>query len=538
MSGSKARLEYKEELPVTYPFAMTRGEYLSLLNIDQPPTVVRGTGIICTIGPSSQEVSVLEELIANGLNIARINFSHGSYEYHQKTIDNIRIAAKTIFPHVVGLALDTKGAEIRTGNTKNGGEVTYVKGQELKVTSDPYFKNQCSESLLFLDYPDLIHSVKCGSKIVIADGNFLLEVKEIIDNNNLLAVVLNDATIGSRKNCNLPGAVIALPAVSEKDKQDLLFGVKNKVDMVFASFIRKASDVAEVRNALGEEGKSIKVIAKIENYEGVVNIDEIITAADGIMVARGDMGMEMPAEKVFLAQKILITRCNRAGKPVICATQMLESMIKNPRPTRAEITDVGNAVVDGADCVMLSGETANGAYPIEAVAVMHKICRQAATVQFYKESFSEHLSKNYVTNATETTCIAAVAASFKALASAIIVLTTSGRTSWIMSKYRPQCPIIVITRNEQVARLCHLYRGLFPLVYSTPRIKAWHEDMFDRLEFAITYGKDMGFIKTGSSVVFVSGCQPGTNSTNTVQIIQVDEKPISGIRYNTNFCLI
>ncbi|XP_047133066.1 pyruvate kinase PKM isoform X2 [Hydra vulgaris] len=536
MSGAKARFEYKAETDqVPHPSARTRGEYLSLLNIDHPPTVIRGTGIICTIGPSSQSVDTLKKLIESGLNIARLNFSHGTYEYHQKTINNVREAALSSLPHVVAIALDTKGPEIRTGFMKNGNDVFYKKGSIIKVSCDPAFEHECSETQQYLDYKDLITSVKPGGHIVIADGNFLLEVKEIIDSKNLLAEVLNDTTIGSRKNCNLPGAIITLPSVSEKDAQDLQFGVKNKVDMVFASFIRKASDVEDVRKALGEEGKYIKVISKIENHEGVVNVDEIIAASDGIMVARGDMGMEMPAEKVFLAQKILITRCNRAGKPVICATQMLESMVKNPRPTRAEITDVGNAVVDGADCVMLSGETANGLYPVEAVDIMHKICRQAATVQFLRDSFFERAGKDDFTDITETTSISAVTASFKTNACAIIVLTTSGRTAWTLSKYRPRCPIIVITRDEHIARICHLYRGLFPLVYLPDRNRTWHDDMYDRLDFGIARGRDMGFIKSGSFIIFVSGWHPGASSTNTVQIMQVQDDSVIGDRKNIIF---
>jgi len=535
MSGSQARFEYQEDLRnkhmltrqdtlTSFPTAKTLREYITAIDIDQTPPVVRGNGIICTIGPACQTVEQLKELIANGMNIARMNFSHGDHKYHQQIVDNVRAAALDALPHPVGIALDTKGPEIRTGNLKDGGTVSYKKDQALKVSCDPTFKDICDINQQYLEYPSLTKSLKVGSKIFIADGLLALTVNGILDDKTIMTSVANDATIGSRKNCNLPGAIIDLPAVSEKDKGDLLFGVKNKVDMVFASFIRKRQDVLDVREALGPDGKDIKIISKIENHEGIVNIDEILRVTDGVMVARGDMGMEIPLEKVFLAQKMIIARASRANKPVICATQMLESMIKNPRPTRAEITDVGNAVVDGADCVMLSGETASGSYPIEAVAMMHKICREASTAVFQRIIFDELKNAKPTTDATETTAIAAVSASFKVNAAAIIVLTTTGRTAWILSHYQPRCPVIVVTRDAHIARCAHLYKGLFPLAYPYDRKEKWAEDMDARLEFAIEKGRDMGFIKKGSYIIFVSGWQPGSQQTNTLSVLQVQEE--------------
>lgn len=534
MSGSSARHEYRRDLTrhdslVTFPDAATCREYLCYLDIDDSPPVVRGTGIICTIGPACQTVENIKDLIASGMNIARMNFSHGTYEYHQDTIDNVRAAAAASFPHPVGLALDTKGPEIRTGNMKDGGTASYKKGQELKVTCDPALKEECGVDLQFLEYPSLTKSLHKGSKIFIADGLLALEMVKLIDSKTIMTRVLNDATIGSRKNCNLPGAIIDLPAVSEKDKKDLQFAVQNQVDMVFASFIRKHRDILEVREALGPNGKDIKIIAKIENHEGIMNIDRILCYADGVMVARGDMGMEIALEKVFLAQKMIIAKCNRAGKPVICATQMLESMIQNPRPTRAEITDVGNAVVDGADCVMLSGETASGAYPIESCAMMHKICREAASAVYHRILYDEFKNTKSFTETAETTSIAAVSASFKVNAAAIIVLTTSGKTAAMLAHYHPRCPVLMITRSGHVARCGHLYQGIFPLEYPFARKETWSEDMDARLEFGIEKGRDMGFIKKGSFIIFVSGWQPGVGTTNTVRVLQVQEDKIEGL---------
>jgi len=530
MSGKEARDEYRGDVEklAGYSEAHTTREYISELNIDTSPPVVRGTGIVCTIGPSCQTVDKLKQLMEKGLNVARLNFSHGNYEYHQQTIDNVREAASNIFPHTIGIALDTKGPEIRTGIMKDGGEATYVKGQSLKVSCDPSLREVCDSENQYLDYPSLVKSVKVGSGIVLADGNFLLKVTEIIDDKTIMTEVLNNATIGSRKNCNLPGAVIDLPAVSEKDKTDIQFAVKNRLDMVFASFIRKRQDVLDVRAALGDEGQYVKIISKIENHEGIVNINDILQVTDGIMVARGDMGMEIPLEKVFIAQKMIIARCKSLGKPVICATQMLESMIKNPRPTRAEITDVGNAVVDGADCVMLSGETASGAYPAEAVSIMHKICREAASCIFRRRWYDEQKNLSQLTDVVTATAIAAVGASFKVNASAIITLTTSGETAWCMSSYHPRSPIILVTRNAHTSRIGHLYNNIFPLEYRPERVERWRDDVDARLKFAIKHGREMGFIQTGSYVIFVCGYQPGSSTTNSMQILKVEEDTLVG----------
>lgn len=529
MSGKAARFEYKEDMDernalLNSAHARNHLEFSCGLDIDTVPPVVRGTGIICTIGPACQDLEKLKEMIYSGMNIARMNFSHGTHEYHQKTIDAVREAAKVEHPHPVAIALDTKGPEIRTGIMKAGTdtETQYKKGQSLKITTDDKLREQCDENLLYVDYHSLRKSVRVGSKIFIADGLLSLEVVELNDD-HVMAKVLNDAAIGSRKNCNLPGAIIDLPAVSEKDVQDLKFGVKNQVDMIFASFIRKAQDIRDVRKVLGEEGKDIKIIAKIENHEGILNIDEILMETDGVMVARGDMGMEIPLEKVFLAQKMIIARCNMAAKPVICATQMLESMTENPRPTRAEASDVANAVLDGADCVMLSGETAKGAYPSQAVLTMHKICREAEAAIFHRALYDDLKNAKTLTDATETTCIAAVSASFKVNAAAIISFSTSGTTARILSHYRPRCPIILITRTPRVARQAHLARGLFPLYYDEPREKNWSDDVNARLLYAVEKGKDMGFIKAGSFVVFVVGWSPGSQTTNTMRILQVSE---------------
>merc|ERR1712096_385104 len=297
--------------------------------------------------------------------------------------------------------------------------------------------------------------------------------------------------------------------------------------MIFASFIRDAAGVREIRKVLGEEGKKIKIISKIENHQGCRNIDDIIAESDGIMIARGDLGIEIPAEKVFIAQKMIIAKCNKIGKPVICATQMLESMVKKPRPTRAEVSDVANAVLDGSDCVMLSGETAKGDFPAICVKTMAKISKEAEACIWNERVFedmmrSETASKANGFDGTTTTAISAVLASYKCQASAIVVLTTSGATSHIVSKYKPHCPILSVTRFERTARQMQLYRGCIPLMYEKERAADWMKDVDDRVQYAIDFGKRSNFISTGDNVVVITGWRQGSGSSNTVRVLAVE----------------
>ncbi|CAF1202776.1 unnamed protein product [Rotaria sp. Silwood1] len=538
-------------------------EQRALLDIDSDPWDTRHTSIICTLGPASQSVEMLVKMIKAGMNIARLNFSHGSYEYHKKSIENVRLAEKSVGGpdefRCVAIALDTKGPEIRTGILAEGvnSEIDLQNGMSVRMTTDKTFADKSTTDNLYVDYKNIVHVIKPGNRIFIDDGLLSLLVKEV-GNNYLKCEVENGGSLGSRKGVNLPGVPIDLPAISEKDEQDLEFALENDVDIIFASFIRQADGIRVIRNILGEKGKHIKIIAKIENQQGIHNFDSILEEADGIMVARGDMGIEILPQKVFVAQKMMIAKCNLAGKPVICATQMLESMTKNPRATRAEVSDVANAVLDNADCIMLSGETAKGKYPIQCIQLMHEIAREAEACLFHRELFS---NLSYFTkpplDQMQSAAIAAVEAAFRSYASLIVVLTHSGRSAQLIAQYRPRAVIMVVTRSLQTARHMHLYRGCCPVYVASNQkpdsqstlpledadyekegeplfkqhhisanqalsMSEWLLDVDARVIDAIKLGKARGFVSTGDAVIVVTGWRPGHGTTNTLRIIYSD----------------
>ncbi|EMF16392.1 pyruvate kinase [Sphaerulina musiva SO2202] len=510
-------------------YGRTRVQWLASLNTEyHPPKQFRRTSIICTIGPKTNSPEKINMLRTAGLQVVRMNFSHGSYEYHQSVIDNARKAEATQEGRPVAIALDTKGPEIRTGNTPNDEDIPISAGSEINITTDDKYATASDNKNMYVDYKNITKVIEKGRTIYVDDGVLAFEVLEVVDDKTLKCKAINNGKISSKKGVNLPKTDVDLPALSEKDKADLKFGVKNNVDMVFASFIRRAEDITAIREVLGEEGKDIQIIAKIENQQGVNNFDEILKVTDGVMVARGDLGIEIPPAQVFIAQKMMITKCNIAGKPSICATQMLESMTYNPRPTRAEVSDVGNAVLDGADCVMLSGETAKGNYPREAVTMMHETCLLAEIAIPYLNSYDElkKLAPRPVPT-TENCAMAAVSASLEQNAGAILVLTTSGNTARLISKYRPVCPIIMVTRNARASRYSHLYRGVYPFHYDQekPDFKTtpWQEDVDKRLKWGISNAIKLGVLNKGDAVICVQGWRGGMGHTNTLRVVPAEE---------------
>jgi len=509
----------------------SRVEWYANLNTSTAPVPTeetkyfRKTAIIATIGPKTNSVEKLNELRRAGVNIVRMNFSHGEYEYHQSVIDNTRAAvAADPEGRPVAIALDTKGPEIRTGLMKDGIDIPIKAGHEFTVTNDLKYSKNGDDEILYMDYANL-SKVTAPGKLIYVDDGILSLLVTAIDGGNVRVRALNNGVLSSRKGVNLPKTDVDLPALSEKDKADLQFGVKNGVDMIFASFIRRAEDVRDIRKVLGPDGANIKIIVKIENEQGVANFDEILAETDGVMVARGDLGIEIPASNVFYAQKMMIAKCNMVGKPVIVATQMLESMTYNPRPTRAEVSDVANAVLDGADCVMLSGETAKGSYPTQSVLMMAETCLLAEAAIAYPVVFDElRAITPRPTDTVETVAMAAVAAASEQNAAAIIVLSTSGNTARLVSKYRPSVPIITVTRNEQTARQIHLHRGCYPFWYPEPRgIEAhqWQTDVDNRIRFGLRNALKLNIIKPGSTIVAVQGWKGGLGHTNTLRILSV-----------------
>lgn len=477
----------------------------------------RQTKIVCTLGPACWDVPTLEDLIDLGLSVARFNFSHGDHEGHKECLDRLREAAANRKKHVAVL-LDTKGPEIRSGFFANGvKKIKLVKDQTLILTSDYSFKGD--EKKMACSYSSIATSVKPGQQILVADGSLVLVVLSSDEAaGEVTCRVENNAEIGERKNMNLPGVIVDLPTLTEKDISDIQeWGIPNQIDFIAASFVRKASDIAKIREILGPDNQGIKIIAKIENQEGLENYDEILDATDGIMVARGDLGMEIPPDKVFLAQKMMIRKANIAGKPVITATQMLESMIQNPRPTRAECSDVANAVLDGTDCVMLSGETANGEHPRAAVKIMSETCSEAeSAVNFnvlYQAVRNSSLQKYGFMSRSESIASSAVKTAIDLNAKAIIVCSESGLTAQQIAKFRSGRPIFVLTTSERVARQCYgVLKGCDAVVL--PSLQQTDQIVTQTITELVAYHK----AKAGDPIVIVEGSNPVVGATNTMRI--------------------
>ncbi|HPU41746.1 MAG TPA: pyruvate kinase, partial [Acetivibrio clariflavus] len=465
---------------------------------------------------------ILRKLMLKGMDIARLNFSHGTHEEHKIRVDRLKkIREELNLP--VALLLDTRGPEIRLGNFEKG-EVVLKEGERFVLVNDDILgdETKCSVS-----YKELYKDVKKGNRILINDGLVELEVINIKDK-DIICEVLNGGAIGNHKGVNVPGVKVNLPSLTEKDIEDIRFGVENDFDFIAASFIRKASDVKDIKKVLEEfSGEDINVIAKIENREAIENVDEIIKVADGIMVARGDLGVEIPVEEVPVVQKMLIEKCYKTGKPVITATQMLDSMIRNPRPTRAEASDIANAIYDGTSAIMLSGETAVGKYPIETLETMAKIARKAEASIDYWDRFQkmQHDFSPNVTNAiSHATCTTAQ----DLKASAIITVTHSGHTARMISRFRPQCPIIATTVSPKVQRQLSLTWGVKPFLVKEASST---DEMFDD---GVEKALESNLVRNGDLVVITAGLPIGmSGTTNILKVHLVDKVLVQGTGIGT-----
>lgn len=470
---------------------------------------MRNTKIVCTIGPASESVETLTELIESGLNVARLNFSHGDFEEHGARIASIREAAQKT-GKTVAILLDTKGPEIRTGTLEKG-EVDLKAGQDLVVSMDEVSGN---ESMISVTYPGLVDDVHEGSKILLDDGLIELEVTKV-ERNQLQTKVLNSGTLKNKKGVNVPNVSVNLPGITDKDARDIEFGISQGVDFIAASFVRRASDVLEIREILEQHNaEHIQIIPKIENQEGVDNINEILEVSDGLMVARGDLGVEIPAEDVPLVQKELIRKCNDKGKPVITATQMLDSMQRNPRPTRAEASDVANAIFDGTDAIMLSGETAAGLYPVEAVQTMHKIAMKAETAMNHADILHTR-SKSSKLTVTDAISQSVSHTAYNLGISAIIAPTESGHTARMISKYRPEAAIIAVTSSEIVCRRMSLVWGV------TSQLSEKAKSTDELLDIAVDASLKSGLVNHGDLTLITAGVPVGEKGTTNIMKVHV-----------------
>ena len=477
---------------------------------------MKKTKMVCTLGPASDSKEILTKMIQCGLNVARLNFSHGSHEEHAGRIQRIKEVRKELnIP--VALMLDTKGPEIRTGDLKEG-KVTLETGKKIVLTSEQIEGDADRVSVSYEGLPD---DLSVGNKILIDDGLIELNVDRI-DGTEIYCSIDNGGVLGSKKSVNIPNVEINLPGLTPKDESDLIFGIKQKVDFVAASFVRKPQDVIAIRKVLENNGGgNIQIISKIENREGVEKIDRILAVSDGIMVARGDLGVEIPAEEVPLVQKSIIKKCNLLGKPVITATQMLDSMIRNPRPTRAEVGDVANAVFDGTDAVMLSGETAAGAYPVQAVETMANIVEKTERSEEYITRQQPEHGELTITNAVSE---AAVQIAANLDATAIIAATSSGHTPRMLSKYRPECTILAVSDKVSTVRRLTLSWGVY-CMYMT-ELRDTDSMVHDSVQAAV----ELGVVKIGDLAVVAAGVPLGVQgNTNMIKVHTVGNAIMSGI---------
>ena len=478
---------------------------------------MRKTKIICTLGPSTDKDGVLRELIANGMNVARFNFSHGSHEEHKGRLDLLKSLREELGKPVAAL-LDTKGPEIRLKDFKNGTEMLEA-GQTFTLTTRDV---EGTKEICSITYKDLPHDVAPGGTIMLDDGLIKLQIQTVNDT-DIVCTVLNNGKIKNKKGVNVPGVHLSMPYMSQRDKDDIIFGIEQGFDFIAASFVRTAQDVYEIRNLLNEYDSNIRIIAKIENREGVNNIDSILAAADAVMVARGDLGVEIDFTELPGIQKTIIDRSFSFGKPIVTATQMLDSMMVNPRPTRAEISDVANAIYDGTSAIMLSGETAAGAYPVEALKTMSAIAERTEQEGFHLRGRTMDFNPGKI-SVSDATAHAACLTARDVNAAAIVTVSESGTTARLLSKYRPQQPIIACVMKEQVQRQLSLSWGItslmMPLAHSTDEL----------IEMSTALAKENGFLHDGELAVVTAGVPVGiSGTTNMIKIHMVGNCLATGV---------
>ena len=478
---------------------------------------MRKTKIICTLGPSTDKGDVLRELIANGMNVARFNFSHGSYEEHGGRLANLKALREELGKPVAAL-LDTKGPEIRLKEFKNGVEMLEA-GQTFTLTTREV---EGTKEICSITYKDLPHDVHEGGTIMLDDGLIMLRIEKVTDT-DITCTVLNNGKIKTKKGVNVPGVHLSMPYLSQKDREDIIFGIQNGFDFIAASFVRTAQDVYDIRNLLNEYDSNIRIIAKIENREGVNNIDSILSAADAVMVARGDLGVEIDFTELPGIQKNIIDRSFSFGKPIVTATQMLDSMMVNPRPTRAEISDVANAIYDGTSAIMLSGETAAGAYPVEALKTMSAIAERTENEPHYRDERIKDATHGQI-SVSDATAHAACLTARDVNAAAIVTVSESGNTARLLSKYRPTQPIIACVMDEQVQRQLSLSWGITSLLMGPAK------STDELIEMSTALAQKNGYLHNGELAVVTAGVPVGVSgTTNMIKIHMVGNCLSTGV---------
>ena len=478
---------------------------------------MRKTKIICTLGPSTDKGDVLRELIANGMNVARFNFSHGSYEEHGGRLANLKALREELGKPVAAL-LDTKGPEIRLKEFKNGVEMLEA-GQTFTLTTREV---EGTKEICSVTYKDLPHDVHEGGTIMLDDGLIMLRIEKLTDT-DITCTVLNSGKIKTKKGVNVPGVHLSMPYLSQKDREDIIFGIQNGFDFIAASFVRTAQDVYDIRNLLNEYDSNIRIIAKIENREGVNNIDSILSAADAVMVARGDLGVEIDFTELPGIQKNVIDRSFSFGKPIVTATQMLDSMMVNPRPTRAEISDVANAIYDGTSAIMLSGETAAGAYPVEALKTMSAIAERTENEPHYRDERFKDAAHGQI-SVSDATAHAACLTARDVNAAAIVTVSESGNTARLLSKYRPTQPIIACVMDEQVQRQLSLSWGITSLLMGPAK------STDELIEMSTALAQKNGYLHNGELAVVTAGVPVGVSgTTNMIKIHMVGNCLSTGV---------
>ncbi|MDE6738901.1 MAG: pyruvate kinase [Lachnospiraceae bacterium] len=470
---------------------------------------MRKTKIVCTLGPATDNEDVLRQMMIEGMNVARCNFSHGTYEDHKKRMDMVKKLRKEV-GKPVAILLDTKGPEVRVKDFKEG-KVTLEEGQLFTLTADEV---EGTKDIVSVTYNRLYEDLEEGMRVLIDDGLIEMTVEKV-DKNNIVCRVINGGVVSNHKGVNVPDVDLSMPYISDKDREDILFGIEQDVDFIAASFVQKKEDILQLRKLLEKNGgEDIRIIAKIENAQGVANVDDIIEVSDGIMVARGDMGVEIPYEEVPVIQKKIINKVYRSGKQVITATQMLESMIKNPRPTRAETTDIANAVYDGTSAIMLSGETAAGAYPVEAVRTMVRIAERTEQDVDYRKRFFQN-EREVNPDVTDAICHATCTTALDLNAKAIVTVTKSGTSARMISRYRPTSDIISCTTTEKVCRQLSLTWGVIPILIKEEK------EVFNLFDRAIHAAEKMKLLEKGDLTVITSGVPIGFSGTTNMMKVQI-----------------